>query len=183
MTPSPGAAWREVRQGRWHRPALLAFLALACAHMAEHVLQMAQIHLLGLPPPRALGLLGAAWPALVEREALHFGYALLTLLGLLLLRPGLRGAAGLAWDVALAFSVFHATEHVLLLGQHLAGANLFGAAGPTTLLQLAVPRPDLHMTYNVLVFVPLLAGALPHLPRPPAAPEAHAAPPDQAAPE
>lgn len=44
-----------------------------------------------------------------------------------------------------------------------AGRNLFDAPVPTSLAQLVVPRVELHMVYNTLVFVPMIAAMYRHL--------------------
>jgi len=141
------------------RRALGLFLAVVVAHMLEHVAQMAQIHVMGLPPSQALGLVGGLWPWLVTSESLHYALALFTLAGLVLLRPGTAGAARAWWDAAIVIQLWHHFEHVLLVMQRVSGHALFGASAPTSVLQLFLRRAELHMTYNALVFVPLAIGA------------------------
>ena len=47
-------------------------------------------------------------------------------------------------------------EHTTLQLQALAGQNLFGSPVPTSFLQVFVPRPELHLLYNLIVFVPMV---------------------------
>ena len=150
-----------------HARGLLLFLALVAAHMAEHVVQMAQLAM-GVPRAQALGLLGLAWPWLVRSEALHYAYAMATLVGLLVLRPGFRGGARRAWTVAIVLAVWHHVEHAVILAQAVTGQYLYGAGAPMSLLQLLLPRAELHMAYNVMVTLPLGVAAWLHLraPRP-----------------
>ncbi|HEX6373785.1 MAG TPA: hypothetical protein VF006_32960 [Longimicrobium sp.] len=149
--------------GPLHRPALWAFMAVVLMHWAEHLTQAYQVWVLQMPRHHALGALGMLWPWLVHSEWLHYGYALVMLAGLLVLWPGMAGRARTWWGVALAIQFWHHLEHALLLGQVLTGWRLAGAAAPTSLLQLVVPRVELHLFYNTVVFVPMLAGMLYHL--------------------
>ncbi len=72
-------------------------------------------------------------------------------------------------SVALRLRADH-IEHALLQGQVIAGHALFGAAQPTSIIQLFIPRLELHLVYNTLVFVPMMIGMYYHLF--PSAPEA-----------
>ena len=139
----------------WKTPALVFFLVINLAHVTEHILQAIQIFVLGWPRSQALGALGIMWPWLVRSEWLHYWYALVILVGLIALRPVLIGPARNWWDVAVVIQIWHHFEHALLLGQVLAGHNLFGAAVPTSVLQLFFPRVELHLAYNAAVSVPL----------------------------
>jgi hypothetical protein len=137
--------------GPGHARALVIFLAVVMAHVLEHVAQAIQVFVLGWPRAQALGLLGLAWPWLVQSEWLHFSDVLLTLVGLLVLRYGFRGEARRWWTAAMVVSAWHLFEHSLLLGQALTATTLWGAPQPTSLVQLAVPRVELHLFYNGVV--------------------------------
>src|SRR6187455_3623905 len=82
---------------QWHERALQGFMAVVLAHWAEHLLQAFQIYALGWPVPEALGALGYFFPWLVKSEALHYGYALVMLFGLWVLRPGFTGQQDRLW--------------------------------------------------------------------------------------
>ena len=38
---------------KWHKPALLAFMAVVLAHWGEHLVQAYQIYVMGWPPAKA----------------------------------------------------------------------------------------------------------------------------------
>ncbi len=148
---------------RWHRPALWAFAAIVLAHWAEHLFQAWQIWVMGMPRPHAMGALGMVWPWLVHSEWLHYGYAVVMLVGLFLLRPGMAGRARTWWTVALAIQFWHHVEHALLLIQAQTGWRLAGRAVPTSIVQLWLPRVELHLFYNAVVFVPMVIAMVYHL--------------------
>lgn len=147
---------------RHHKAALTVYLMVVIAHWAEHVFQAAQVYALGWSLEEARGLLGVPFPWLVSSEWLHYGYALLMLIGLFMLRPGFVGRARLWWDVSLGIQIWHHLEHLLLLIQALTGNNLLGRPAPTSLLQLVVPRLELHLFYNALVFAPMVVAMILH---------------------
>lgn len=148
---------------RWHRPALWTFAFIVLAHWAEHLVQAYQIWVMGMPRPHAMGILGMAWPWLVHSEWLHYGYAVVMLAGFFLLLPGMVGRARTWWRVALAIQFWHHIEHALLLSQALTGWRLAGSAVPTSLIQLVIPRVELHLFYNAVVTVPMVVAMLYHL--------------------
>lgn len=151
----------------WHYRALSFYLIVVAAHWLEHGTQAIQIYVLGRTPPEALGLLGSAFPSLVSSEALHYGYALFMFAGLLLLRSGFTGSARKWWTAALLIQVWHHLEHLLLLGQAVLGTNLLDKPKPVSIVQLVLPRVELHLLYNMLVLVPLLVAIGLHwFPRP-----------------
>ena len=86
-----------------------------------------------------------------------------------LLRPGFTGQLDRRWwTVALAIQFFHHIEHLLLLVQAQTGHNLAGRPVPTSLVQLWVPRVELHLFYNTIVFIPMVVAMYFHI-FPPAA--------------
>jgi hypothetical protein len=87
---------------------------------------------------------------------MHWSYALFMFAGLVLLRPGFRGASRAWWTASLAIQGWHLIEHSLLQFQAIAGSNLFGSPVPTSILQQFIPRPELHLLYNLAVFVPMV---------------------------
>jgi hypothetical protein len=155
-----------------HKTALLVFMVAVLGHWAEHLVQLGQIYLLHWPRAKALGLLGLAYPGLVRSESLHFGYAVLMLLGLVALRYGFTGRSASWWYAALLLQYWHGFEHLLLFGQVQLGFRLvthslvhwgvlFGVPGPVppqSIVQLLLPgglRPELHLFYNLVVTVPM----------------------------
>jgi len=154
----------ERLNGPHHEIALQAFTAIVLAHWAEHLLQAAQIYVLGWPVPESRGFLGHFYPWLVTSEFLHYAYAVVMLAGLWMLRRGFTGSQDRRWwTIALAIQFFHHFEHALLQGQALAGQNLFGSPVPTSLVQLWIPRVELHLFYNAIVFVPMMIAMFHHM--------------------
>jgi hypothetical protein len=150
--------------GPRHEFALRLFMAIVLAHWAEHLLQAFQIYVLNWPVPQARGLLGYFYPWLIKSEALHYGYAVVMLAGLWVLRPGFTGVKDRQWwTVALGIQFFHHIEHLLLLIQAQSGHNLAGRPVPTSLVQLFVPRVELHLFYNTIVFIPMVVAMYYHL--------------------
>jgi hypothetical protein len=149
--------------GRWHRLALRTFMIIVIAHLAEHLVQAYQVYVLGWPLHQARGLLGQPFPWLVHSEVMHYGYALIMLVGIWTLLPGFVGQARKWWLAALVIQFWHHFEHALLQGQAITGRNLFGASVPTSIAQLVIPRLELHLVYNTLVFVPMIVAMYYHL--------------------
>ncbi|MET8144906.1 hypothetical protein ABZU32_31785 [Sphaerisporangium sp. NPDC005288] len=150
-----------------HRLGLNVFLFIVLAHWAEHVAQAVQIYVMGWPVPEARGVLGLPFPWLVTSEWMHYGYALLMLVGLIVLRKGFTGRALTWWTISLGIQVWHHFEHLLLLLQALTGVHLLGRPVPTSIIQLLVPRVELHLFYNAVVFVPMVVAMWLHRrPRP-----------------
>ncbi|QWQ44983.1 hypothetical protein [Streptomyces sp. YPW6] len=148
--------------GRHHQLGLRIFVFIVVAHWAEHLVQAYQIYVMGWPIPEARGVLGVPFPWLVTSEWMHYGYALVMMAGLFLLRPGFTGRAGTWWKVSLGIQVWHHLEHLLLLVQALAAVNLLGKEVPTSLIQLIMPRVELHLFYNTLVTVPMVVAMYLH---------------------
>lgn len=149
--------------GAWHKVALQAFMFIVVAHLAEHIVQAYQVYALGWPTQQSRGMLGQWFPWLVHAEILHYAYAVIMLAGIWLLLPGFVGRARTWWFVALAIQFWHHIEHALLQGQAIAGHNLFGSSVPVSIVQLWIPRVELHLLYNSLVFVPMLIAVYFHL--------------------
>ena len=150
--------------GPGHEVALRIFMVIVLAHWAEHLLQALQIYALGWPVPEARGALGYFFPWVVKSEVLHYGYALVMLAGLWLLRPGFNGTAdGRWWTIALAIQFWHHIEHALLQAQYLAGRNIFDLPVPTSVAQLWFPRVELHLFYNTVVFIPMVIAMYHHM--------------------
>jgi hypothetical protein len=150
-----------------HRAALNLFLFIVVAHWVEHLVQAFQIWTLGMPRPAARGVLGQIFPWLISEEWLHYGYALVMLVGLFLLRPGFTGSGRSWWTAALLIQFWHHIEHLLLFIQAQSGVNFFGQPIPTSVVQLVIPRVELHLFYNAVVFVPMVIGMYLHQRRTP----------------
>ena len=149
--------------GRWHERALQTFMAVVLAHWAEHLAQALQVYVLHWPPSEARGVLGLWFPWLVASESLHYAYALVMLIGLWLLRSGFVGRARFWWMVSFWIQFWHHIEHALLQGQVIAGRNLLDAPVPMSVAQFFLPRLELHLIYNTIVFVPMMVAMYRHL--------------------
>lgn len=149
--------------GEWHKTALLIFLAVVLAHWGEHLAQAYQVYVFGWPVPESRGVLGLWFPWLVTSETLHYGYAIVMLVGLWVFRRGFVGQAYTWWMIAFWIQFWHHLEHALLQGQAVAGQNLFGSPVPVSIVQLWIPRVELHLIYNSLVFVPMVIGMYRHM--------------------
>jgi hypothetical protein len=58
--------------------------------------------------------------------------------------------------------VWHHLEHLILLVQAQTGLHLLGREVPTSIIQLVVPRVELHLFYNTIVFVPMIVAMVLH---------------------
>jgi hypothetical protein len=154
----------ERLNGPNHEIALRIFMVIVLAHWAEHLLQALQIYALGWPVPESRGALGHFFPWLVTSETLHYGYALVMLAGLWLLRRGFAGVHDRRWwMIAFWIQFFHHVEHGLLQTQAILGQNLLDRPVPTSLVQLWVPRVELHLFYNSVVFIPMMVAMYYHM--------------------
>jgi hypothetical protein len=159
--PAPGLY--EKLNNEWHKPALQLFMVIVLAHWSEHLAQAIQIYILHWPIPTARGVLGLWYPWLIKSETLHYGYALVMLIGLWTLRKGFTGLSHTWWMIALGIQFWHHIEHGLLIGQALTGHNLFGSPVPVSILQLVIPRVELHLFYNTIVFIPMVIAMYFHM--------------------
>src|SRR5262249_11861718 len=53
-------------------------------------------------------------------------------------------------------SVWYHIEHALLQTQAIMGYNLFGSPVPVRILQVGIRRVELHLSYNTIVFIPMV---------------------------
>jgi hypothetical protein len=143
-----------------HQIALMAFLFIVLAHWVEHITQTVQVFVLDWPRPKAGGALGLAFPWLVKSEWLHYGFAIVMLVGFVTLRHGFTGRARMWWSVAMWIQVWHHLEHLLLLLQSITGSYLLGEKVPTSVAQLIFPRVELHLFYNAVVFIPMVVAMI-----------------------
>ena len=168
---SANASFYEKLNTVWHERALQIFMAVVLAHWAEHLFQAWQVYVLHWPRPKAGGLLGLFWPWLISSEVLHYGYAVVMLIGIWILRKGFTGTARTWWTVALVIQFWHHIEHLLLITQATMHHNFWGSPVPVSMLQLVIPRVELHLFYNTIVFIPMVIGMYYHM-FPPAGEEA-----------
>jgi hypothetical protein len=166
LTPSAGAQGiHDKLNAQWHRRALQLFMLVVLGHWGEHLAQAYQIYVLGWPRPQAGGILGLWYPWLVGSEVLHYGYAVVMLVGIWVLRKGFTGLSRKWWTAALVIQFWHHIEHALLQGQVLFHHNILGSPIPLSVLQIALPtwRVEIHLFYNAVVFVPMMVGMYYHM--------------------
>jgi hypothetical protein len=161
--PNRSLTFSDKLNSRWHERALQFFMVIVLGHWAEHLVQAWQIYVLHWPRPKAGGVLGLFYPWLIRTEALHYGYALVMLIGLWTLRKGFVGEGRKWWTIALGIQFWHHIEHALLLSQVIIGHNYFHSPVPVSILQLFFPRVELHLFYNTVVFVPMVIGMYYHM--------------------
>lgn len=158
-----GPGFVERLNSQWHKPAMLVYLVIVLAHWAEHLVQAFQIYVLGWPIPESRGVLGHWYPWMVKSEILHYGYALIMLIGLWLLRSAFKGRAYNWWMLSFWIQFWHHIEHAVLQAQAVLGNNLFDSPVPMSLIQIWVPRVELHLFYNSVVFVPMVIAMYLHM--------------------
>ncbi len=164
--PAAESSWSRTStllNNQRHRAVLAVFAVIVLGHWVEHIAQAIQIYVLGWPVAEANGVLGLAYPWLVTSEWMHYGYAIVMLVGLVTLRLGFTGRSGQWWRTSMWIQAWHHVEHLLLLVQALTGAYLLGSAKPTSIIQLVIPRVELHLFYNTIVFVPMVVAMVLHL--------------------
>lgn len=160
-SPGRGRLARAIH--RRHTTCLTVFAVIVVAHWAEHLVQAFQIYALGWPTSEARGVLGLWFPWLIESELLHYGYAIVMLTMLWMLRDGFTGAARQWWMLGFWLQFWHHVEHLLLLLQAALGFTLGGEPVPMSLLQFFVPRVELHLFYNTIVTAPMIVAMCLHL--------------------
>jgi hypothetical protein len=129
--------------------------ATQTAHVGEHVVQVAQLRLLGIPASDAHGVFGA-----LDVEWVHFVWNAWVLLAIGVLLAG-RPRSPWLWAAGL-LAGWHLAEHTVLIGLYL----VTGVEGRPGLLALGgllgggvpIARPELHLAYNLVETAPLLIG-------------------------
>jgi hypothetical protein len=122
-------------------------------HFLEHVVQVTQIHILGLTGAEARGIFGA-----LDIEWVHFAWNTWVIIAVFLLVRRFRSNPWL-W-VTLILAAWHEVEHAYIMSVYLAT----GRAGTPGLLAeggavnggLPLIRPDLHFLYNLIETAPLV---------------------------
>lgn len=161
----PQFSFHQKLNGVWHRRALNLFMFIVLAHWAEHLAQAFQIYVLGWARPSAGGFLGLFFPWLVSSEVLHYGYAIVMLVGIWTLRKGFTGTSRKWWTIALVIQFWHHIEHAVLQWQAITQSYWFGSPVPVSFLQTVLPqsRVEIHLFYNAVVFIPMIIGMYYHM--------------------
>ena len=153
----------DVMNGPAHERLLNLYMVVVLLHWMEHIVQAYQIFVLGWARPDAGGVFGLFLPWLLKTELLHWGYAVFMLAGLFILLPGFAGRSRIWWMVSLAIQTWHFIEHSLLQSQAILGTTWFGSTVPSSLVQIWVPRVELHLFYNAAVFLPMVIAMYYHM--------------------
>jgi hypothetical protein len=159
----PSLGFYDSLNTRWHRVALLSFLVIVLFHWLEHIVQAYQFFVLHWPRPMSMGLVGMYYPWLMKTEVLHYGFALVMLIGLWVLRKGFTGTSHKWWMAAFWIQFFHHFEHLILFYQAQTHQYWFGGTVPTSIGQIWIPRIELHLIYNALVFIPMVVAMYYHM--------------------
>jgi hypothetical protein len=93
----------------------------------------------------SMGILGMYYPWLMKSEVLHYGFALVMLIGLWVLRKGFTGDAYKWWMVSFWIQFWHHIEHFILFYQAQTQRFWFGGTVPTSIGQIWIPRIELHL--------------------------------------
>jgi hypothetical protein len=99
----------------------------------------------------------------MKTEVLHYGFAVIMLVGLWVLRRGFVGRSYTWWMIAFWVQFWHHIEHGLLFYQALSHHALFGGTVPTSIGQIWIPRIELHLIYNAIVFAPMVIAMYYHV--------------------
>ena len=138
-------------------------MGIVLFHWAEHIVQAYQAFVLHWPRPMAMGFLGMYFPWLMKTEVLHYGFAVIMLFGLWVLRRGFVGRSHTWWMIAFWIQFWHHIEHFLLFYQANTHHYFFGGSVPTSIGQIWIPRIELHLIYNTLVFIPMVVAMYYHV--------------------
>lgn len=136
--------------------AFFALLLVAQAgHLVEHIVQVTQLYVWGVPKQHAHGIVGA-----LDIEWVHFAWNFLVLAAVILVAGWFRASP---WILgALVLASWHQIEHTYILMVYLttgvSGTPGFLARGGTIAGGLPLPRPVLHFVYNIVEMVPLVIG-------------------------
>jgi len=160
---SDRSSFYEKLNTRWHERALQLFMVIVLGHWGEHLAQAYQIYVMNWPRPIANGILGLWYPWLIKSEALHYGYALVMLVGIWVLRKGFTGVSHTWWMVSFWIQFWHHIEHFLLITQATMHHNFWHKPVPFSVLQLVIPRVELHLFYNSIVFIPMVIAMYYHM--------------------
>lgn len=131
----------------------VAFLLFQGMHVVEHLVQVAQLRVLHLPKDQAHGVIST-----FDNEWIHFSWNVVVF-------AVLAGMAYFRSHRVLVFAALvsgvHLVEHGILLRQFLStgvqSAGVFARGGLLFGEDGWLPRPEVHMVYNVIEFFPVLA--------------------------
>jgi hypothetical protein len=143
---------------------ITAVVAIQGVHVVEHIIQLIQVYLLGVPEDDALGLLGYVFEFQGTEEWLHLVFNVTYLAGLYVLVPVLSRATreyGVPQWAFLTFlfgavglETWHVAEHAVIISHVIAnqGCPCPGIADAATGLTDTV----LHFGYNAATYIGLV---------------------------
>ena len=159
----PKTSLYDSLNGRYHKIALLVFTFIVLGHWSEHLVQAYQVFILHWPRPKALGIVGLWYPWLIQSEWLHYGFVTISLVLFIVLRKGFSGTSHKWWMAALWIGVWHDIEHTSLLYQAVTHHYWFHSPVPCSLVQVWIPRVELHLIYNTIVTIPMAMAMYYHM--------------------
>lgn len=120
-------------------------------HFIEHLVQMYQIHILGLRGAAARGIFGQ-----LDIEWVHFLFNTYLLIAFLALALRFRRNPWL-W-VTLVAAVLHEAEHLYIMANFLRTGTpgLPGLLGKGALISIPLARADVHFLYNFVESIPMM---------------------------
>lgn len=152
------AAWVRAARGDAFFALFSAVVLVQGIHVVEHVIQLVQVFVLGVPDDEALGLLGYVLQLQGTEEWLHLGFNSVYLLALYALVVPLSRARGIevphwvfaAFAAGVALESWHVVEHGVIIANVVAhhGCPCPGIADAAT----GVSDTILHFFYNALAY-------------------------------
>ena len=136
-----------------------AIVAIQGAHVVEHIIQLIQVYILGIPDDVAFGLLGYVFQFQGTEEWLHLVFNLTFLLSLYALIPIIRretpwpiptSAFLLFLTTSVGLETWHVVEHIVIISNVLAnnGCPCPGIVDSATGLTDTI----LHFVYNTIAY-------------------------------
>ncbi len=144
------------------RPLFVGTVIVQGTHVAEHIIQLIQVYILGIPDDEALGLLGYVFQLQGTEEWLHLVFNLTYLVALLLLVLPLRRFvpqtvapwAFAAFVSGVALESWHNVEHLVIISNVIANG---GCPCPGIVdAALGVSDTVLHFFYNLVAYLSIL---------------------------
>lgn len=144
------------------RPLFVGTVIVQGTHVVEHVIQLIQVYVLGIPDDEALGLLGYVFQLQGTEEWLHLVFNLTYLIALALLVFPLRSfvpqtVAPWAFAVfgsGVALEGWHNVEHLVIISNVIANG---GCPCPGIVdAALGVSDTVLHFFYNLVAYLSIL---------------------------
>lgn len=145
------------------RPFFITVVTIQGVHVVEHVIQLIQVYLLGIPDDEALGLLGYAFQFQGTEEWLHLVFNVSYLISLYVLLLGLRSLvprrvpAWAFWAFAIwgaGLESWHVVEHGVII-THVVQNDGCPCPGIGD-AALGVTDTMLHFWYNTVAFLATL---------------------------